>query len=119
PSFAALTDTHWSLCFSSPLILHPPAILPPYTTLFRSPAPTASPQIAVRTSAQGDAPVAIYSPTERTSRKNLREAYGSRCGPRSRSEEHTSELQSHLNIVCRLLVENKKHTIAVRRCGHY
>src|SRR5260370_22966923 len=27
---------------------------------------------------------------------------------RSRSEEHTSELQSHLNIVCRLLLEKKK-----------
>src|SRR4029434_7907588 len=27
-----------------------------------------------------------------------------------RSEEHTSELQSHLNIVCRLLLENKKRT---------
>src|SRR5260370_28872511 len=27
-----------------------------------------------------------------------------------RSEEHTSELQSHLNIVCRLLLEKKKKT---------
>src|SRR5260370_6604411 len=30
---------------------------------------------------------------------------------RSRSEEHTSELQSHLNLVCRLLLEKKKKTI--------
>src|SRR5260370_34139665 len=28
----------------------------------------------------------------------------------SRSEEHTSELQSHLNLVCRLLLEKKKNT---------
>src|SRR5260370_31851519 len=28
-----------------------------------------------------------------------------------RSEEHTSELQSHLNIVCRLLLEKKKNTM--------
>src|SRR5207237_10724577 len=28
--------------------------------------------------------------------------------PRFRSEEHTSELQSHLNLVCRLLLEKKK-----------
>src|SRR5260370_1753668 len=28
----------------------------------------------------------------------------------SRSEEHTSELQSHLNLVCRLLLEKKKPT---------
>src|SRR5260370_21800073 len=34
-------------------------------------------------------------------RKNTREA---------RSEEHTSELQSHLNLVCRLLLEKKKKT---------
>src|SRR5260370_16217669 len=27
-----------------------------------------------------------------------------------RSEEHTSELQSHLNLVCRLLLVKKKHT---------
>src|SRR5690242_20816430 len=35
-----------------------------------------------------------------------------RCGRRSlrtaRSEEHTSELQSHVNLVCRLLLEKKK-----------
>src|SRR5260370_41897146 len=28
---------------------------------------------------------------------------------RARSEEHTSELQSHLNLVCRLLLEKKKN----------
>src|SRR4029077_14938234 len=33
------------------------------------------------------------------------------AGARHRSEEHTSELQSHLNLVCRLLLEKKKiHT---------
>src|SRR5260370_2149601 len=31
----------------------------------------------------------------------------------ARSEEHTSELQSHLNLVCRLLLEKKKKT---QRC---
>src|SRR4051812_49499637 len=29
---------------------------------------------------------------------------------RTRSEEHTSELQSHVNLVCRLLLEKKKRT---------
>src|SRR5207237_6273478 len=29
----------------------------------------------------------------------------------TRSEEHTSELQSHLNLVCRLLLEKKKHEL--------
>src|SRR5260370_13771914 len=35
-------------------------------------------------------------------------------GQVARSEEHTSELQSHLNLVCRLLLEKKKKKIA--RC---
>src|SRR5260370_5079786 len=33
---------------------------------------------------------------------------------RIRSEEHTSELQSHLNLVCRLLLEKKKQTSSYR-----
>src|SRR5438477_10294157 len=31
----------------------------------------------------------------------------------ARSEEHTSELQSHVNLVCRLLLEKKKNTTNV------
>src|SRR5260370_27324543 len=34
-----------------------------------------------------------------------------RFPPCPRSEEHTSELQSHLNLVCRLLLEKKKKKI--------
>src|SRR2546430_4143035 len=39
---------------------------------------------------------------------------------RSRSEEHTSELQSQSNLVCRLLLEKKKSvpTREVDACGH-
>src|SRR2546427_6112587 len=33
------------------------------------------------------------------------------CGPAFRSEEHTSELQSQSNLVCRLLLEKKKKKI--------
>src|SRR5690242_21516902 len=37
--------------------------------------------------------------------------------PQGRSEEHTSELQSHVNLVCRLLLEKKKayESISVER----
>src|SRR5260370_19863799 len=36
-------------------------------------------------------------------------------GRGGRSEEHTSELQSHLNLVCRLLLEKKKkHNVQIR-----
>src|SRR5260370_10588012 len=40
----------------------------------------------------------------------------------NRSEEHTSELQSHLNLVCRLLLEKKKHIyikINSNICNHF
>src|SRR6476661_14150 len=37
---------------------------------------------------------------------------GRRFCTRTRSEEHTSELQSHLNLVCRLLLEKKKMATA-------
>src|SRR5260370_23011355 len=44
------------------------------------------------------------------------------CGARMRavfrSEEHTSELQSHLNLVCRLLLEKKKKTTRIDTCSH-
>src|SRR5260370_10763877 len=35
----------------------------------------------------------------------------------ARSEEHTSELQSHLNLVCRLLLEKKKKRLYMSACG--
>src|SRR5438132_7889219 len=35
-------------------------------------------------------------------------------GAAQRSEEHTSELQSHSDLVCRLLLEKKKYTILFR-----
>src|SRR5207237_5425322 len=47
---------------------------------------------------------------ERTARRlpRHRHRYLRRRSFRKRSEEHTSELQSHLNLVCRLLLEKKK-----------
>src|SRR5260370_24938947 len=46
-----------------------------------------------------------------SSRRGCRAARSnSFCPKRGRSEEHTSELQSHLNLVCRLLLEKKKNT---------
>src|SRR6266571_8409225 len=64
------------------MIRRPPrSTLFPYTTLFRSGAG------------------AWTAPTGRCARS-------SRAG--ARSEEHTSELQSHVNLVCRLLLEKKK-----------
>src|SRR5256885_9357865 len=38
-----------------------------------------------------------------------------RCAPAARSEEHTSELQSPCNLVCRLLLEKKQNKHAQQR----
>src|SRR2546430_113841 len=68
------------------MIRRPPrSTLFPYTTLFRSPK---SMSLTYSSSSPGDWSM-IFS------------------GLRSRSEEHTSELQSQSNLVCRLLLEKK------------
>src|SRR5260370_32045117 len=52
--------------------------------------------------------VACFGPTSQTSSSLLPQISAGISLPRS--EEHTSELQSHLNLVCRLLLEKKKKT---------
>src|SRR5260370_9713100 len=87
------------------MIRRPPrSTLFPYTTLFRS--LHFRPQIEIgrlehgRTrTVQGKVDVA---------RGGAVRDHGRRQRGRVRSEEHTSELQSHLNLVCRLLLEKKK-----------
>src|SRR3989442_3680278 len=95
------------------MIRRPPrSPLFPYTTLFRSPcaahqldgqyvaglgsqhAPSVHPPMRV-----------ICTGTSGTERVGADYAH-------RRSEEHTSELQSRPHLVCRLLLEKKKHTIA-------
>src|SRR5207237_9149235 len=55
---------------------------------------------------------ASFSPSawSRRPRPRSSSAYSTRAKTK-RSEEHTSELQSHLNLVCRLLLEKKKTKI--------
>src|SRR5260370_1717152 len=54
-------------------------------------------------------PVAMRSARPRTARISVCSGI---CAEAARSEEHTSELQSHLNLVCRLLLEKKKERCA-------
>src|SRR5260370_19329136 len=86
------------------MIRRPPrSTLFPYTTLFRS---RRSARRARGTRWPGSAP-----PT-RSPRATAPPRGTPPCrGRPSRSEEHTSELQSHLNLVCRLLLEKKKTKI--------
>src|SRR2546426_7534810 len=73
------------------MIRRPPrSTLFPYTTLFRSPLPRTPP------------------PQSTAARRRPPPSASCRWSP-ARSEEHTSELQSPCNLVCRLLLEKKKH----------
>src|SRR2546430_5245204 len=77
------------------MIRRPPrSTLFPYTTLFRSYLSRNSPVLLVK--------VAVSASKLAPTRVNRRDA-----GAVPRSEEHTSELQSQSNLVCRLLLEKK------------
>src|SRR2546422_5413428 len=81
------------------MIRRPPrSTLFPYTTLFRSPG-TPPPPAPCR-----GRPRAPVAPLPSLLLSVL-------CFPAWRSEEHTSELQSRLHLVCRLLLEKKKKRI--------
>src|SRR6202789_4600934 len=76
------------------MIRRPPrSTLFPYTTLFRS-------QILVTTCRQKSCRVPLLDPFDL-----------------ERSEEHTSELQSLQHLVCRLLLEKKRHQFWCSRCA--
>src|SRR5256885_11591495 len=92
------------------MIRRPPrSTLFPYTTLFRSgplrvspPTAAATGIAAARAAALGSVPLVLVEP--RVPALDL-EHHARDLG---RSEEHTSELQSPCNLVCRLLLEKKK-----------
>src|SRR2546430_5031474 len=78
------------------MIRRPPrSTLFPYTTLFRSEA---------QGRGRGQEPRRGIGPFHREGARRAR------LEDRGRSEEHTSELQSQSNLVCRLLLEKKKNT---------
>src|SRR5260370_20207320 len=96
------------LVFFFLMIRRPPrSTLFPYTTLFRSKRRammrvrvfTLAVALLCSSGAAEQPPVTVVSPCE--------------C---LRSEEHTSELQSHLNLVCRLLLEKKKKIHVCELC---
>src|SRR2546427_9234509 len=97
------------------MIRRPPrSTLFPYTTLFRSAALS---RVVARDGAErfclGRGVSADRGRRGRTRLGTLRDGEDARVSMghfsgRSRSEEHTSELQSQSNLVCRLLLEKKK-----------
>src|SRR5690606_42134140 len=90
------------------LIRRPPrSTLFPYTTLFRSRERRAAQPGMRRQSAARD-----RACPRRGGRRQRAVARRARPGTSGRSEEHTSELQSRENLVCRLLLEKKKKQYA-------
>src|SRR2546422_4269023 len=84
------------------MIRRPPrSTLFPYTTLFRSHAAAA--RLSNVRFVVGDVEVEEYAPFK----------------PDLRSEEHTSELQSRLHLVCRLLLEKKKKKEVKERVNRF
>src|SRR2546422_8603651 len=78
------------------MIRRPPrSTLFPYTTLFRSRGTRDGRTAAIRSTPRGS------------------------TASRRRSEEHTSELQSRLHLVCRLLLEKKKKRLLPRDSHHH
>src|SRR4051812_49889742 len=93
PALTTFTSFFFFLMIRRP----PRSTLFPYTTLFRS-AVTLADAVA-----QGGPDLGIGPrPPEWTGPIEA-------LGWEERSEEHTSELQSHVNLVCRLLLEKKKN----------
>src|SRR3989449_2269751 len=98
------------------MIRRPPrSTLFPYTTLFRSlPRRVCSaPERGLR-GARAAPAVPDGRALPASERRRARHAARRRQGadaPHDRSEEHTSELQSRLHLVCRLLLEKKKEDI--------
>src|SRR5206468_12173910 len=83
------------------LMIRPPprSTLFPYTTLFRSLALLGQRQVSKTSVLAAKAPCGLAVSRKVKRRKNF---------SHRRSEEHTSELQSRSDLVCRLLLEKKK-----------
>src|SRR5205085_12254611 len=107
------------LCF---ITLRPPprSTLFPYTTLFRSPAVLEGGQQAEQDRGHVERPLEVVD-QRNSCRLDFRRSGSERVvdvepNPHhDRSEEHTSELQSQSNLVCRLLLEKKKNEKNIRK----
>src|SRR5690606_41905272 len=104
------SDSRATICIVCSSIARPPrSTLFPYTTLFRSNAGYRR----GRHGNQGMVAAGKPAPAHRRGRRGglpcLRAAWlAGAVAAGARSEEHTSELQSRENLVCRLLLEKKK-----------
>src|SRR5438094_5202103 len=106
-----------AISFTECLSRQPSSTLFPYTTLFRSPTGVVGPPRQTRKS--------LTSPTTTRRRPSPMSCAISsstsslaKVAASSRSEEHTSELQSPYDLVCRLLLEKKKNKPGPQNNAH-
>src|SRR5256885_11927156 len=98
------------------MIRRPPrSTLFPYTTLFRSVAPFQAKRPS-STMTRYNSPSCSRARMVPGLSERWSGTGGIGGGRLERSEEHTSELQSPCNLVCRLLLEKKKHKNTRREC---
>src|SRR5256885_13313035 len=91
------------------MIRRPPrSTLFPYTTLFRSDSDARGAVGAQQLEPVGVGHRSGSTTMGRAARSRRTSATSAGSAVRARSEEHTSELQSPCNLVCRLLLEKKK-----------
>src|SRR2546422_9663900 len=101
-----LAENVYRLCFFFLMIRRPPrSTLFPYTTLFRSGPRLVGRDAEEQVFVAGAEQDLVSEDAEMAIEHGL---------PRERSEEHTSELQSRLHLVCRLLLEKKTTAIVPR-----
>src|SRR5690606_41486600 len=88
----------------------------PYTTLFRSDWKGARSYIQVHATGEKGSDISRWRAWKYHKNKQaLSDVFRQSVAVPGRSEEHTSELQSRENLVCRLLLEKKKHEVSTMR----
>src|SRR5438034_7400139 len=100
------------LVFFRMLRRRPISTLFPYTTLFRSRVRASCAARGGRATARPAPGERLPLPVLRLARHRAREHLRADAVPLARSEEHTSGLQSHSDLVCRLLLEKKKRRVS-------
>src|SRR5256885_8041505 len=99
------------------MIRRPPrSTLFPYTTLFRSPIANLMPILSNKLARSNE--LRLISLNEFLELGTISREVGERYEGVQRSEEHTSELQSPCNLVCRLLLEKKKKVNSTPHTRH-
>src|SRR5699024_12751015 len=112
---ATVVLRHCMHSFFSLFLACPPARSPlfPYTTLFRSDVKGRCCFIQKQDRAVFQDSAGNGNPLTLTAREKVSVLAGRRIVSLFRSEEHTSELQSRFDLVCRLLLEKKNITVRI------